>query len=92
MLISAKYNFVFLCTPKCASSSIETMLRRYSDISLVGPPFFRHTNYRIYSKYLKPYLMETGKIKNIETICLIREPLSWLHSWYRFRARHEIRD
>ena len=31
-------------------------------------------------------------IKSIETVCLMREPISWLHSWYRYRSRDIISD
>lgn len=92
MLISVKHNYVFLCTEKCASNSVETMLKAYSDIALLYPPALRHTNYREYSQYIKPYLKEKAGIDSIETICLVREPLSWLNSWYRFRSRYKIRD
>lgn len=92
MLISVKYNFVFLCTPKCASNSIEDMLLPYSDISLGGPPAFRHTNYRDYANYIKPYLKETIGNGDLETVCVVREPLSWLNSFYRYRSRFEIRN
>ena len=92
MLISVKKNFVFLCTPKCASSSSETMLQPFSDISLIGLPAFRHTNCREYSKFIKPYLREKVGSDDLETVCLIREPLSWLSSWYRFRARYDLRN
>jgi hypothetical protein len=92
MLISVKYDFVFLCTPKCASTSIEAMLRPYADIALQGPNHFRHTNLRDYIRYIRPYVIDKAGVATIETICLVREPMSWLDSWYRFRARHELRD
>ncbi|HZD52498.1 MAG TPA: hypothetical protein VE175_05585 [Woeseiaceae bacterium] len=91
MLISLKHNFAFLCNEKCASVSIEAMLRDYSDILLAGPPAFRHTNYRLYARYFAPYLEDTAGGRGIETICLVREPLSRLYSYYRFRSRHQLR-
>ncbi len=91
MLISAKNNFTFLCTPKCASNSIEAILGTHSDIALLGNPAFRHTNYREYVQYIKPYLFEKIGTDDIETICIIREPISWLNSWYRFRSRAKLR-
>jgi len=91
MLISKKFNFVFLSMQKCASNSIEAALRPYSDIILSVNPF-KHTNYRNYSKYLKPYLEEMASMGDAETICLVREPLSWLNSWYRFRSRPALRN
>lgn len=92
MLISLKYNFVFLCMPKCASTSIENMLNPYSDLKFLGSPSVRHTSYTAYNKHISPYLDKVANINSIETICLLREPLSWLNSWYRFRARHQLRN
>lgn len=91
MLISAKYNFVFLCMPKCASNSIEAMLKPYSDIACLGLAHFRHTNYRGYARYFKPYLQEAIDVDQLETVCLVRDPLSWLDSWHRFRSGNRYR-
>jgi len=27
---------------------------------------------------------------NIETFCIIRDPIDWAHSWYRYRSRDEL--
>ncbi len=90
MLVSTKHNFVFLCNPKTASTSIEAALKPYSNIVLDKP--FKHTNYREYSKYFASYISEKSGLDRIETICVVRNPLSWLHSWYQFRSRHELRN
>lgn len=92
MLISVKNNFVFLCAQKCASSASEIMLQPFSDIDMSGIPEFKHTNYREYCRYIKPYLKEKVDRDDLETICLVREPVSWLNSWYRFRARYSLRN
>ena len=91
MLISKKFDFVFLSMQKCASNSIEAALHPHSDIILSVNPF-KHTNYRKYSKFLQPYLEEMAGIGDAETICLVREPVSWLNSWYRFRSRPALRN
>lgn len=92
MLISQKHGFVFFCMPKCASNSIEAMLKPYSDMQLSGCPRVRHTNVREYRSHIQPYLADVAGIREIETVCLVREPVSWLNSWYRFRARHALRS
>ena len=51
----------------------------------------RHTNVTQYRRYLEPYLAEVAPDATVETVALVREPISWLHSWYRFRARSELR-
>ncbi len=91
MQVSLKHRFVFLCTPKCASNSIEDMLRPYIDIDLQGAPSVRHTNVRQYRQYILPYLSAVAPETPIETFALVREPISWLYSWYRFRARSALR-
>lgn len=92
MLVSIEHKYVFLCNPKCATCSSESMLEPYSDILYLHKSAIRHTNYRHYEKYIKPYLEDVVDITNsLETICLVREPVSWLYSWYRFRSRYELR-
>ena len=92
MLIGKKHKYVFLCNTKCASNSIEEMLKPYSEIALVGLQTVRHTNFADYDQYIKPYLKVIAEADNLETICIVREPLSWLNSWYRFRSRSTLRN
>ncbi len=92
MLVSFEHRFAFLCNRKCASTSIETMLRAYGDLRIVRPPALRHLNFRLYESRVLP-LIEAGIGKaDLETICVVREPLSWLYSFYRFRSRLALRN
>lgn len=98
MLISLKHRYAFFCTPKCASNSIEAMLKPHAEIHLLGSPQVRHTNARQYEQFIQPYLADVAPVdsleskKPIERIAIIREPVAWLHSWYRFRARSALRN
>lgn len=91
MLISLQHSFVFFCTPKCASNSVEAMLKPHSQIHLLGSAAVRHTNVRTYQALLEPYLQQVAPEQRFERVAIIREPLSWLFSWYRFRARSALR-
>lgn len=91
MLISLKHGFTFFCTPKCASNSIEAMLKPHAEIHLLGSPQVRHTNAQQYANHITPYLAEVAPGTEFERVAIIREPVAWLHSWYRFRARSELR-
>ena len=90
MRISTKYGFTFLCTPKCASTSIEKALTPYSQLMTKGDPQLKHTNYKQYNEFIKPFLSNSKK--EIEVVCLMREPISWLHSWYRFQSREALKS
>jgi hypothetical protein len=87
MKISLKNNFAFLCMPKCASVSIEDMLDPFAQISTSGLAKLRHTNYREYQRYIRPYINERFEDVDLETICIFREPTDWLNSWYKYRSR-----
>jgi len=90
MRISTKYGFTFLCMPKCASTSIEKALTPYCQlITQGGNPGLKHTSYRKYKRFLEPFVRPHAQ-KEIETVCIMREPISWLHSWYRYRKRDKL--
>ena len=91
MRISTTYGFAFLCMPKTASTSIETALFPYCDLVTKNKqPNLKHTNYRTYSRFIEPYLQKIVGEK-LETVCVMRDPISWLHSWYRYRKRDALR-
>lgn len=92
MIISVNHSFAFFCMPKCVSHAVEKMLHPCSDLTLGGLPVFRHTTFMEYNKFIEPYLGEKTDVSRIETICLIREPVSWLNSWYRSRSRRALRN
>lgn len=92
MLISLKYGYAFFCTPKCASNSIEAMLKPYSDIHLLGSPQVRHTDVCGFDRFVEPYLRHVAPGAEYQRVAVIREPVSWLYSWYRFRSRSALRE
>lgn len=92
MLISTKYQFVFICVPKCASTAIEAALRRHSNLILGGHPILKHTSFLEYQEHFLPYLVEKlGELpRQYACMALFREPLDWLFSWYAFRSRPQL--
>jgi len=90
MMISTKTNSAFLAMPRTASTSIEAALLPFADIAFKGYPRFKHINLSIFNLRLRPFL-EANNFGSIETIAIFREPISWLASWYRYRASPDIR-
>ncbi|MEM9059484.1 MAG: gamma-glutamyl kinase [Pseudomonadota bacterium] len=77
--------------PKCASTALEAALSERMDLVISGHPGAKHTNYRKYNRHLKKYL-EGFSGGPLETVCTFREPVSWLHSWWRYRSRPDLPD
>jgi hypothetical protein len=81
--------FVWLSAPKCASTAVEEALDIHSAVVLRHE--FKHLNYTGFTKRIEPMLLAFGHQRSsYEVVCLFREPVSWLESWWRYRARPEI--
>lgn len=93
MLFLHEHKIVFLCSTKTASSSVENALLPFSGISLTASPVLKHMTYRMFLKRIAP-LIERGhnlKRPDYSVICIMREPFSWVHSWYRYRSRDALK-
>lgn len=92
MIVSLKYEFAFLCTPKNASTSIEALLKPYADIVIGGSPGLKHLSPSVYRKYLLPIVTRKHPNHRIESFCIVRDPLDWAESWYRYRTRRALKN
>jgi hypothetical protein len=94
MLISIRHKFVLVAMPKCASTALETALKRHCDVSLGGSSSqLKHLPYSMFELHLMPLLRERLGDKAVcEPLSLFREPLEWLFSWYKYRTRPELVD
>ncbi len=89
MLVFWKERLVFLATPKTGTTAIESALAPLASIAIENPPQLKHTSVRRYGKFLAPFLRSAGK-EDFTVVALMREPLSWLGSWYRYRQRDDV--
>lgn len=91
MLIFWDQRLVILATPKTGSTAIEVALESLASMSVDRPPVLKHTPAYRYERFLKPYL-ERSAGESFTVVALMREPLDWLGSWYRFRQRDDIAE
>ena len=89
MLVFSQKNLAFLSIPKTASTSYIHALSPYATITVKGPPNFKHMSLQKFDKVLRPVL-EHNSQKTIETLAVIRHPLDWMSSWYRYRLRDSL--
>ena len=89
MLIFLKPRIVLLSVPKTGTTALEQALSDRAEIAFRGRPEIKHLNLRQYLNRIKPLLAPLGG-PPFETVAVMREPLDWLRSWYRFRARDAL--
>lgn len=89
MLVFWEQRLVFLATPKTGSTAVETALESLAEVAVARPPALKHTTLGRYRRFVGPWLEKTAGAR-FEVVALMREPVSWLSSWYRYRGRAAI--
>lgn len=84
MLIFLRERLTIFATPKTGSTSVESVLAPHADIVLQRTPQLKHMAYHRYVWKMEK-LLATYTDELPETCAVVRDPLDWLGSWYRFR-------
>ena len=86
MMVFAKARLVFLSVPKTGTTAWEKALGPNADILVMNPPELKHAPVFRYNRFFRP-MLEKFVAEDLDIIAVIREPVSWLGSWYRYRQR-----
>ena len=86
MLVFWKQATVLLAVPKTGTTALETALAPIADAAIVNPPGLKHCSVSKYRRSLAPFFERDGR-HPMELVAVMREPIEWLGSWYRYRAR-----
>ena len=89
MLLFWKAKLVVLAVPKTGTTALEEALLPHADAAILNPPEKKHVTARRWRAQLAPFFENKGA-RRLETMAVIREPVDWLKSWHRYRARPEI--
>jgi len=89
MLVFWKENLVFLAVPKTGTTAIEGALAPRASMVLRDPPILKHSACYRYNRFLKPYFVQAGG-QTPELFAVVRNPIDWLSSWYRYRYRDDL--
>jgi hypothetical protein len=91
VLIFVKRKLALFLMPKCASTALEESFGTYSEFVIGGSPRLKHLPLNVYERHIGRLLARRlGKTEVFEKLCLFREPLDWLFSWYRYRMRTKL--
>ena len=91
MLAVPKHGFVVLAVPKSGSTALEAAFTKHAQLVTSGPPSLKHVTAREFDERFVPLLQQHGyEREDYEVTALVREPVSWLASWWRYRSRPGI--
>ncbi|WP_136441505.1 sulfotransferase family 2 domain-containing protein [Pacificoceanicola onchidii] len=86
MLVFWKARLVFLAVPKTGTSAWENALLPFASMTVLDPPELKHAPVYRYNRFFRPMYDKMGA-PDMELLAVVREPISWLGSWYRYRQR-----
>ncbi len=89
MLVFWEEKLVFLAVPKTGTTALEGALAPRASMVLRDPPHLKHSPVYRYRRFLKPYFRQAGG-QEMETLAVVRNPIDWLGSWYRYRHRDTL--
>ncbi|MEM1431208.1 MAG: gamma-glutamyl kinase [Pseudomonadota bacterium] len=89
MMIFWRTGLAILAVPKTGSETLQDALWPHADIGIRSPPTLRHMNRSTFGRHWAAGLPETAQ-GQLETLAVVREPVDWLASWYRYRTRGDV--
>jgi len=89
MLVFWEERLVFLAVPKTGTTAIEGALAPRASMVLRDPPILKHAPLYRYRRFVEPFLLKAGDV-TLDTLAVVRHPVDWLGSWYRYRNRDQL--
>ncbi len=86
MLVFFKERLAFLSVPKTGTTAYESALASRADMVLSDPPMLKHAPVYRYNRFIRPMYLKICDAE-LELMAVMREPIDWLGSWYRYRQR-----
>tara|TARA_R110002124_G_scaffold157431_2_gene324512 strand:- start:351 stop:944 length:594 start_codon:yes stop_codon:yes gene_type:complete len=86
MLVFYKERHAFLSVPKTGTTAYERALAPRADMVISEPPMLKHAPVYRYNRFIRPMFERVCDV-DLEVMAVMREPISWLGSWYRYRQR-----
>jgi hypothetical protein len=86
VLVFYKERLAFLSVPKTGTTAYETALAPRADLVLRDPPMLKHAPVYRYNRFIRPMFLRVCEAE-MELMAVMREPISWLGSWWRYRQR-----
>jgi len=80
---------VLLSVPKTGSTAYEAALAPHAAMVISAPPELKHAPVFRYNRFIRP-MIERFIGERPDVVAVMREPIDWLGSWYRYRRRDAL--
>ena len=90
IIVFIKKKIFILSTPKTGTTSLQAALELHAFIMFRDPPGVKHINLGKYKRQIRK-ILENLSDGPFETFGIIRHPLDWMDSWYRYRQRDQLK-
>ncbi len=87
MMVFFRENLAVLAVPKTGTTALAMALRSRADIIFGGKR--KHMNAAFFHRKVAPFLKDAYKVTP-ERMAVIREPLDFMRSWYKYRQRKQL--
>lgn len=87
MLVFWKEKLVILAVPKTGTTALAEALTPHADMIINDPPELKHAPVFRYNRFFRPMFEKACGVDDMELMAIMREPVDWLGSWYRYRRR-----
>lgn len=89
MMIFWNAGLAVLSVPKTGTHAWQAALSDKADIVMRHPQSMKHMPARRFRRELLP-LIDPDRKRNLAMVAVMREPIDWLGSWYRYRSRSKL--
>ncbi|WP_170481922.1 sulfotransferase family 2 domain-containing protein [Ruegeria arenilitoris] len=89
MLVFVEERLALLSVPKTGSTALQAALCDRADIVVTNPPELKHATVRRFDRFFQT-MFRKMLATEMEIMGVVREPVDWLASWYRYRSRPEL--
>ncbi len=89
MLVFPEKGLVLMAVPKTGTTALEGVLAPRAAVVLRNPPDLKHMPVYRYRRFFKPLLEKCGA-GELETVAMVRHPVAWLGSWFKYRSRPDL--
>jgi hypothetical protein len=89
LLVFSRQNLVLLSVPKTGSTAYEAALAPHAAMVISAPPELKHAPVFRYNRFFRP-MIERFIGDAPDVVAVMREPVDWLGSWYRYRRRDTL--